>query len=41
MFWGLKLDGVGFEATGGTGVWEWMSRLGMEDIRMGFGGTVF
>lgn len=41
MFWGLKLDGVGLEATDGTGVWDTMSRLGMEDIRTGFGGAVF
>lgn len=39
VFWGLKLDGVGLEATGGAG--DWMSRLGMEDIRTGFGGAAF
>lgn len=41
MFWGLKLDSLGLEATGGVGIWDWISRLDMEDIRMGFRGAAF
>lgn len=41
MFWGLKLDGVGVEASGGVGDRDWMSKFGIEDKRVGFGGAIF